>query len=209
MTTPAQSARRSIAALNLTQKVPPLITQAQSIVKAMTNNPTFPSPTPPLATVTDAINELQVAETATLSRTKGAATLRDETRNALVKQLQRLKNYVQSTADDRIETSASIIQGAGIAVKKIAVRPPRVFAAKPGAVSGSVALITQPAARRASYEWQYSTDAGKTWLAASSTLKTTTTISGLTPGATVFFRYRSVTKVGEGDWSQPSSLIVQ
>jgi hypothetical protein len=50
---------------------------------------------------------------------------------------------------------------------------------------------------------------GERWLVAPTTQQSKTTISGLTPGATVFFRYRPVTKAGEGDWSQPSSLIVQ
>jgi hypothetical protein len=84
-----------------------------------------------------------------------------------------------------------------------------VFAAKPGATSGSVHLVTDAAARRASYEWQYSTDAGKTWVSAPSTLQAKTVVAGLTPGVTVLFRYRAVTKSGEGDWSQPQSLIVK
>jgi hypothetical protein len=32
---------------------------------------------------------------------------------------------------------------------------------------------------------------------------------GLTPGATVVFGSRAVTKTGEGDWSQPASIIVK
>jgi len=35
-----------------------------------------------------------------------------------------------------------------------------------------------------------------------------TTVAGLTPGASVQFRYRPATKSGEGDWSQPVTLIV-
>ena len=31
----------------------------------------------------------------------------------------------------------------------------------------------------------------------------------LTPGASVQFRYRAVLKAGEGDWSQPTTLIVR
>jgi hypothetical protein len=162
-----------------------------------------------LATVTNAIHELQAAETAALSRTKGAATVRNEKRTALVKLLQQLKNYIQTTADGSVETAASMIQSAGLVVRKAAVHPPRVFAAKPGAVSGSATLIARSAARRASYEWQYSTDAGKTWAAVPSTLQSKTTIVGLAPGATALFRYRPVTKHGEGDWSQPASLIVK
>jgi hypothetical protein len=41
------------------------------------------------------------------------------------------------------------------------------------------------------------------------TLQAKTTVLGLTPLSTVQFRYRAVTKAGEGDWSQPVSLTVQ
>jgi len=69
MTTTAKASGRSYASLKLQKKVPALIRQAQNIVQAMTNNPSFPSPTPSLATVTDAIHQLDLAETATVSRT--------------------------------------------------------------------------------------------------------------------------------------------
>ena len=208
MTTTTRASGRSYASLKLQKKVPALITQAQNIVQAMTNNPSFPAPTPSLATVTDAIHQLDVAETATLSRTKGAAATRNDKRTALVKLLELLKGHIQNTADANVETAAAVIQSTGLTVKKHAVKPPRVFAAKAGAVSGSVNLVAHSAAHRASYEWQYSTDTGKTWLGAPSTLQSKTTIPGLTPGATAMFRYRSVTKKGEGDWSQPTSLLV-
>lgn len=209
MNTTAKSATRSIASLKLSRSVPTLITQAQNIVQAMTSNPALPSPTPPLTTVSDAIHQLQLAETAALSRTKGAATTRNEKRTALVMLLQQMKNHVQTTADANFETAASLIQSAGMAVRKTTVPSPRGFAAKPGAVSGSVKLVTRRTALRAAYEWQYSSDAGKTWLAEPSTLQAKTTIVGLTPGATAMFRYRAVTKKGEGDWSQATSLIVK
>ncbi len=123
--------------------------------------------------------------------------------------LQELKTYVQHQADADAESAPAIIQGAGMNVRKTAVRKPRVFAAAPGAVSGTVKLEAASAAHRASYEWQYSTDGGKTWLVAPSTLQAKTTVPGLTPGASVMFRYRAVTKTGEGDWSQPVSIIVK
>jgi hypothetical protein len=89
------------------------------------------------------------------------------------------------------------------------VHKPRTFAAVQGPTSGSVKLVAASAARRASYEWQYSTDGGKTWVAVPSTLRAQTSVSGLTAGATVSFRYQSLTKAGEGDWSQPISVIVK
>ena len=50
------------------------------------------------------------------------------------------------------------------------------------------------AGHRASYEWEYSTDGGKTWVTTPVTLQAKTTILGLTAGTTVQFRHRPVTK---------------
>ena len=78
-----------------------------------------------------------------------------------------------------------------------------------GEASGSAHAIVKAVDRRASYEWQYSLDGGKTWLQAPGTLKAQTVIGGLPVGATVAFRFRAITKKGEGDWSQAVSLVVK
>jgi hypothetical protein len=49
---------------------------------------------------------------------------------------------------------------------------------------------------------------GKTWVTAPATLQAKTTVAGLVPGSTAQFKYRAVTKTGEGDWSQRVSLMV-
>jgi hypothetical protein len=201
--------KRSLASLKLPRPVPALIALAKTIVQSMTGNASFPSPDPTLAAVTAAITELETAETAAKARTHGAVAVRNDKRAALVTLLEQLKANIQKTADANVENAGAIIQSAGINVRKAPVHAKRVFAAKPGAVSGSVKVVAVTAARRASYEWQYSVDAGKTWSPAPSTLQAHTTIPGLTPGASVSFRYRAVTKTGEGDWSQPQSLIVK
>jgi hypothetical protein len=95
-----------------------------------------------------------------------------------------------------------------MAVRKAPTRRARAFEANPGAVSGTAAVVAVTASRRASYEWQYSADGGKTWILAPATLQAKTTIAGLVAGATVLFRYRPVTKAGEGDWSQAVSLVI-
>jgi len=82
-----------------------------------------------------AVNDLQTAETAALARTKGAVATRNEKHTALVTLLQQLKGYAQATTDANVENGASIIQGAGMAVRKTAGRAPRVFNAKPGTVT--------------------------------------------------------------------------
>ncbi|HEX8792060.1 MAG TPA: hypothetical protein VF765_13990 [Polyangiaceae bacterium] len=126
--------------------MPALITYAQSVVTAMTGNPSFPSPVPALALVTAGMTALHDAESAALARTKGAVAARNDKRLALVTLLQEVRNYVQSVADTDLETAATVIQSAGGA-----------------------------------YEWQYSTDGGKTWVMAPSTLQAKTTVTGLPP----------------------------
>ena len=157
MTTTSTTLHRSFAALNLPKNVSALIMYAQLIVKAMTGNAAFPSPTPTLTQVSQAMGDLQAAETAALARTRGTVAIRDEKRATLVMLLQELRATVQAAANANLETSASVIQSAGLPLRKTFVRAGRVFAAKAGPVSGSVQLVTGAAAKRASYEWQYST----------------------------------------------------
>jgi hypothetical protein len=199
---------RSIVVLKLPTRIQALIAYANTIVKAMTGNPSFPTIAPLLTSISAAITDLQTAETAALARTKGATVTRDEKKTALVQLLQQLKGDIQTAADANVENGASIIASAGVSVKKTVVRSPRVFGAKPGAVTGTVKLVTASAGHRASYEWEYSTDGGKTWVTAPATLQAKTTVAGLTVGTAVQFRSRPVTKTGEGNWTQPVSLTV-
>lgn len=200
---------RSIAVLKLPTKIQALITYAHGIATALTNNPSFPTLTPTLATLSAAIADLQTAETAAPARAKGAVVTRNEKKTALIQLLQQLRGVIQTAADANVENGASIITSAGVAVRKVAVRAPRTFSAKPGAISGTAKLVAVSAGNRSGYEWEYSSDGGKTWVTAPSTLQAKTTVTGLTTGTTVQFRYRPVTKAGEGNWTQPVSLLVQ
>jgi len=198
-----------IVSLKLPKSVSALITYSTGMVTSMTGNPSFPTPVPALAAVTTAIDELHVAEAAALARTHGAVAVRNEKRAALVSLLVQLKAYIQMIADGNVDNAPAIIQSAGVSVRKSATPHPRTFDAKPGTISGTVRIRAKSAARRASYDWEYSLDGGKTMVALPSTLQAKTTVTGLAPGSTVEFRFRSVTKTGQGDWSQPLSFLVQ
>jgi hypothetical protein len=200
--------RHSTVTLNMPTRTSDLVTYARNLVKSMTANPSFATPVPTLATVTTATDELAAAETATLTRTKGAVATRNEKRAALVLLVKQLGHYVQTVADASADGGASVIESAGLAVRKAPTRRARAFEVTAGAVSGTARLVAVTASRRASYEWQYSADGGKTWITAPVTLQAKTTIAGLVPGAAVLFKYRPVTKTGEGDWSQAVSLVV-
>jgi len=205
---PTRSAQRSIASLNLPRRVGALVPYAQNVVTCMTGNSRFPSPVPALPTVSTAITALATAETAAVSRLPGAVTTRNDKRAALTVLLQQLRAYVQSVADADPENGAATIQSAGLSVRKTGTRPPRVFTAEQGPVSGSAKLVTPSAGARAFFEWSYSAD-GKTWTEAPATVQAKTVVTGLGAGSTVLFRYRTVTKTGQGDWSQPVSLLVK
>jgi hypothetical protein len=209
LATSANKTHRFVAALNLPLQVTLLITFAKSVVDRMTGNAFFPAPYPALAVVTTAIGALQDAETAAVARTKGAASTRNEKRAVLVSLLQQLRMYVQSIADANPENGLSIVESAGMALKKPAVRKPRVFAALPGATSGTVKIVAPSAGHRASYEWQYSLDGGKTWVDIAPTLQAKTSLSGLTSGTPLEFRYRWVLKTGASDWSVPVTVTVK
>jgi len=207
--TTAKTSHRSLVSLKLPKAPVSLAAFCTGVVTNMSGNPLFPAPVPTLAEVTQAINDLTAAEPAAQSRVKGAVTTRNEKQTALVATMQKLKAYVQGVADANVENGASIIEKAGLGVRKAPARPPRVFEATPGAVSGSVKLVTKSAGPRSSYEWQYSIDGGKTWVIAPASIQARTTVTGLTPGVMAQFRYRPVTKAGEGDWSQTVVLLVK
>ena len=208
MPTSTNKAHRSLAVLDLPKRINVLITYASGVVAGMTGNPSFPTPSPALATVTAAIADLQNAETAALARTKGAAATRNAKRAVLVTLLQSLRMYVQSIADQNAENAPAIIQSAGIGVKKTPARNPRVFAALAGANSGTVKIVAPSAGQRASYDWQSSPD-GKTWTDLGTTLQAKTTLTGQTAGTVLQLRYRPVVKAGAGDWSTPVTITVK
>ena len=200
---------RSIVALNLPKNALALVKKGKGIVGAMTQNPLFPSPTPPLATVSASLDALATTEQATEARTKGAVQARDAAQATVIEQLHQLKGYVQLVADADKENAEKIIASASMNTKKQGANTKTDFEAKSGPVSGSVHLVARAADRRAGYEWQWSPDGGKTWQPAPVTLQAKTTITGLPVAASCQFRYRPVTKTGEGAWSQVVTFVVQ
>jgi hypothetical protein len=200
---------RSIAVLKLSPRIKNVITFAQSLATSMTGNASFPSPNPTLATLQANITALSNAETAVLARTKGAVQDRNAKLATLKTDLETLKAYVQGVADAANPTSAaSIVESAGMTVRKITLHDKPALGVKQGSVSGTVNLAAKAPAHRASYAWQYSTDQ-KTWTSAPQTLQAKTGVSGLTAGTTYYFRVQVLTMTGEGDWSQIVSLLVR
>lgn len=204
------TSHRTIVTLKVPTHVADLVKLAQALVAALTGNASLPNPTPSLATVTSQITALDSAETAvTQTRAKGTVQPRNLARAALVTSLHQLKAYVQQVTDANPEQATAIIASAGLGVRKAAARTKASFAVQAGPVSGSVLLVAKAVAHRASYEWQWSPDGGKTWTSVPSTLRARTSITGLPVATTCSFRFRAVTKAGESDWCQPVAFVVK
>jgi hypothetical protein len=206
----ASQPHRMIAVLKLPRNnVPGIVTCARHVVESMTKSPWFPAPRPPLATVQAAIDALAAAQMATLSKTVGTVATRDARRRDLRSVLDELTAYVQAVADANVEYAASIIESAGMSVKGLSGPKRRVFATRRGPTRDSVILVARKAGDRALYEWAYRVDAdGSAWTLWASTNGAKTTVTGLTPGARLLFRYRSSVKNVWSDWSDPIAYVV-
>jgi|SRR5579883_2704354 len=199
---------RSIVKLAFPASVAVLIAVATAIVDGLTGNASFPTPVPTIAALQAAIAALASAQTAALTRAQGTVEVRDEKRAALVALLQQLKVYVQSILDANREHAPALAKSVAMDVRKPATRRPRTFAARQGKLPGTVDLVTPGAGKRASYEWEFSADGGKTWQAAPPTMQARTTVAGLVSGGAYAFRVRSVTRSGASAWSEPTTLVV-
>jgi hypothetical protein len=198
-----------LAVMKLPKPVPMLIKFVGAFIAALTNNPLLPNSAPIVAALTKALAALDSTETATKARTKGTVAGRNAARAALVVELQIAKAFVQQAANANPEKAVEIITGAGLLTRKPTTRTKAPFAVKQGATTGTVHLVAKAAAVRASYEWQWSSDGARTWIALPVTLQAKATVSGVPAGTSGLFRFRAVTKTGEGDWSQPASFIVK
>jgi hypothetical protein len=201
---------KTIVALNISRlSVHDLIGKTSAIIAAMTGNKSFPSPSPTLATVTSDSTALASAQTVALTKTKGAVAERNVKLAVVVVDLRLLAAYVQGVAIGDPVNAISIIESAGMSVKKPRTTTPKQdLALKHGAVSGIVEVVAKAQGQRTSYEWQWSTD-GKTWTSLPTTIQAKTSITGLIPGTTIYVRHAVVTKTGVGDFGQVASMMVQ
>jgi hypothetical protein len=191
----------------LPHRVKDVVAFGKSIVTAMTGNPNFPSPNPPLATFDADLEALDASETSVLARTKGAAQSRNVKLATVHADFKAEQAYVQQVASANPANSAAIIQSAGMHVRTLTLHQKGELTAKIGKVSGIAELRAKSAGPRAGYEWQVSTDQ-KTWTLLPVTLQANTVVPALASGTTYYFRFRPVTKAGEGNWSQIVSLLV-
>jgi hypothetical protein len=194
---------RPYAVLKLHKRIHDVIAFARHVVQSMTDNPAFPAPTPPLASVQADIDAVTRAQSTVLSRTHGAAKTRDACLETFRLDLLSLRSYVQALANEAdAALAAQLIASAGFSIKRRGIHPKQRAAAVPGPVSGSVRLTAPFAGKRAAYAWQYAEQSGP-WTPLADTMQASTRIDSLTPGRCYRFQVRALTRMGSGDWSEP------
>ena len=194
--------------LTLPQPVDTLITLGTAVHDSVAANPTLlPSPSPALTVLSTHLGSLQTQQVAVKAHTPGALVLRDAACALVKADLRQLKAYVQQLVCANPSNAAAIALAAGMRLAKTGAFAKPPLAAKQ-TVSGTVVLVAKATAGSKAYEWQYSTDGGKTWLTTPASTKAETAIAGLVPGTTVLFRHRAVVKGGPEDWGQTIQRIV-
>jgi len=187
------------------------ILKMQNIHSSMLNQPDlYPDITPPLAVFKANIDTLIEATSIAETWTKGKVQERNKAYHRVLNNVLNLKNYIQSLANEQedLNVAKELIIKSGFELKNSRnyIKPP--FYGKLGKVSGSIYLYAKAAARvRAAYNWQISED-NKNWSDLETTLIASIKITGLKPGKTYYFRYKSITKQGSSDWSEVIEYII-
>ena len=204
-----QTVRKPQIALNLPVVVALLLLFVRHVIDMMTKNATwFPSPSPSLPDVGKHADDLEAAEVNVRSRVKGAVPIREEKKRIVEADMALLKAYVLAMAAASPALAGVIIESSGMSQKSFTGRLKAQFEALLGKTPLVVILRAKAAARKAFYEWQYSMDAGKTWVDIGTTNESSTTVTVPTAGVTYEFRYRATVKKQTGQWSQKVSLAV-
>ena len=211
------SLHRTRVSLNVNKyNAPAVLALAKAIYNALIADPTqFPSPVPALPVVLGQITAVETAQQAVATRARGTAAVRDAKLAVLVTSLEGLQTYVQGLCDASPEQALSIVTAAAMIAKKPPIRSKAELAAKLGAAMGIVRLdanrklLTGKTSKRFLFNWEYSLDGGKTWVAAPATPLANTEIGGLPPLTVVFFRVSATVGTVVGPWSQSVALLVR
>jgi hypothetical protein len=199
-----------LAVLLLPKSAKELLTFGKAVHDAMADNPSFPSPNPPLNVFKVHLDSLDGSETKAAARAKGAAMERDAMMKQVINDLFHLRDYVQGVAETIPipEKAAAVITSAFMSIRKAPQRVTPPLTAKNTGVPGRVVLAAKPVAAVASYYWEHSSDQ-VTWTPVPETMQARTTIDGLPWAKVSHFRFRALTRTGKGDYSQVVSLLVQ
>lgn len=190
-----------------------IIDLTRRVVRALTGNPAFPNPQPPLAALTAAADELETSNNnveTSRQQTTTNVQIRDDKLEADIALLRQSAAFVEAVAGD----NEALILSAGMDV-----RSAPSFQTQPAGAPGNLSVSQSDhegtvdahwdTVKGASYEIQKSIDppTATSWVHAAVSVKSSVTITGLTSGTRYWFRVAAVTSAGQSGWSDPATKI--
>src|SRR6185437_13112561 len=151
--------------------------KADAMCTGIGGDPTrFPNPNPTVSDVQAQNTIVSKAEVVAATRAKGAAQARNVQRSALVGMLEALLALVQGIANTRTTTEDAIATvAAGLAVALVGKRLKEILAVTKGPEPNSVLLtanaraLTGGTRKKTTFNWQQTSDGGKTFITLPST----------------------------------------
>lgn len=199
--------------LNLRTPVPEKVQKGRHILAAMTNNPNFVTPHPPLAdiaTLLSSLEEIHKAHKIVRGEVRAKASAEDDVERKLDQSLRQLSAYVESIAgpDETIITSAGMEMKAARSTPSL-LPAPGSLSATTGDHDGEIDLTWRKVENAKGYLIQASPDppSQTSWSHAEAATATFKTIQNLTSGERYWFRVAALGSLGPSGWSEPATRI--
>ncbi len=186
--------------------------KALSIIDAMTDNPNFPNPVPPLSDLSAALTDYSNALSGAKTKDRTMVAIKNIKREALIAVLRNVAAYVSFTANG----NRSVITSSGFDISKEGKTPQTMSAPKnfkitigkaPGQAFSSVGGVKGVK----TYAHQYTADPLTDTSVWQSEYVTTRfhTFNGLTSGKKYWFRVAVLGTGGQIEYTDPVALIIQ
>ena len=192
------------------------IKSGRAIVTAMSGNPNFTTPAPPLSDITDAINLAEAAMLDQKARDSAAQQATLVLHNAqldMTNKLTSLGAYVQNTSlGDALKIKSAGMEIRSDAAPIGALPAPENLSATTGDMPGEIDLHWNRVRGATAYVTQYTLDPlspGSVWTTCPPSTKSKCTVPGLTAGGRYWFRVAAVGAAGQGPWSDPALRMAQ
>ena len=188
-----------------------LITDTDTIITSMTNNPNYPSPVPTLAALTTAKQDFATALANTADGGKSFTLIKNAKRAVLAVLLRELAPYIHMAC----KGSLVVLQSSGFPNWKPVRTPAGVLLAPTtpvlniGVRTGELVASTSRIVNGYTYNWRVATqEAPATYVQEVQTTAASNVFEGLTPGEVYLVDVNVIGSAGPSDWSDVASLMV-
>ena len=188
-----------------------LITDTDTIITSMTNNPHYPSPVPTLATLTTAKQDFAAAVANAANGGTNFTLIKKEKRAKLAALLRELSPYVHIAC----KGSLVALQSSGFPFWKPSRTPAGVLPApstpvlNTGTRTGELVASTSRVSNGYTYNWRVAVqETPATYVQLVQTTAASNLFEGLTPGEVYLVDVNVVGSAGPSDWSDVAALMV-